>query len=170
MGDSSGNFTVDTDGTPVVDQTEIDPSMFNSLLAELEAALSNRICKDGQTTITQNIPMNNKKLTDLAAGSAATESCNLQNILLNTGKYAGTAGGTVDAITLTPLPAWTSYSAGMDIYFIASGANTGAVTANISGLGDKAVTKNGATALSAGDIPSAGMIHLVYDGTRLQKI
>ena len=170
MGDSSGTFTVDTDGTPVVDQTEIDPNMFNALLAELEAALSSRICKDGQTTITQNLPMNNKKLTGLLAGSALTDSCNLQNLIVNTGKYTATVGGAVDAITLTPSPAWTSYGAGMDIYFIASGANTGATTANISGLGNKAVTKNGATALSAGDIPSGGVIHLVYDGTRLQKI
>ena len=170
MGDSSGTFTVDTDGTPVVDQTEIDPNMFNALLAELEAALSNRICKDGQTTITQNLPMNSKKLTGLLAGSALTDSCSLQNLIQNTGKYAGTVGGTVDAITLTPSPAWTSYVAGMDIYFIAAGANTGATTANVSGLGNKAVTKNGATALSAGDIPSGGVIHLFYDGTRLQKI
>ncbi len=170
MGDSSGNFTVDTAGTPVVDQTEINPNMFNDLLAELEAALSNRICKDGQTTITQNLPMNNKKLTGLVHGSALTDSCSLQNLIQNTGKYAGTVGGTVDAITLTPSPAWSAYATGVDIYFIASGANTGATTANVSGLGDKAVTKNGATALSAGDIPSGGVIHLFYDGTRLQKI
>lgn len=170
MGDSLGEFTVDTPGTPVSQGTDISPTMFNALLEELEAALSNRICKDGQTIITQNLPMSNKKLTGLAAGTATTDSCNLQNLMANTGKYAGTVGGTVDAITLTPTPAWTTYSAGMDIYFIASGANTGAVTANISSLGNKAVTKNGATALSAGDIPSAGVIHLVYDGTRLQKI
>lgn len=170
MGDSSGTFTVDTAGIPVVDQTEIDPNMFNALLAELEAALSNRICKDGQTTITQNLPMNSKKLTGLAAGSALTDSCNLINLIYNIGIYASTVGGTVDAITLTPSPAITTYSAGQEVLFIASGANTGATTVNVSGLGVKSITKNGATALSAGDIASGAMVRIVYDGTRFQKI
>ena len=170
MGDSSGNFTVDTDGTPVVDQTEIDPNMFNALLAELEAALSNRICKDGQTTITQNLPMNSKKLTGLLAGSASSDSCSIQNLLVNTGKYVSTVGGTVDAITLTPSPAASNYAAGQEFLFISTGANTGATTVNVSSLGVKSITKNGATALSAGDIASGAMVRIVYDGTRFQKI
>ena len=170
MGDSSGTFTVDTDGTPVVDQTEIDPNMFNALLAELEAALSNRICKDGQTTITQNIPMNFKKLTGLTAGSALTDSCNLSNLIYNTGIYASTVGGTVDAITLTLFTPITAYVAGLECLFIASGANTGATTVDVSSLGVKSITKNGATALSAGDIASGAMVRIVYDGTRFQKI
>ena len=170
MGDSSGTFTVDTAGIPVVDQTEIDPNMFNALLAELEAALSNRICKDGQTTITQNLPMNSKKLTGLAAGSALTDSCNLSNLIYNTGIYASTVGGTVDAITLTPSPAASSYAAGQEFLFISTGANTGATTVNVSSLGVKSITKNGATALSAGDIASGAMVRIVYDGTRFQKV
>lgn len=170
MGDSSGTFTVDTAGIPVVDQTEIDPNMFNALLAELEAALSNRICKDGQTTITQNIPMNNKKLTGLQAGAALNDSCNLQNFISNTGKYVSTVGGTVDAITLTPSPAVLSYGEGTHFIFISTGANTGATTVNVSGIGAKALTKNGTTALSAGDIGASAIVQIIYDGTRFQKV
>lgn len=166
----SGTFTVDTSGTPVVSQTRISSTMFNGLLSELEAAISNRICKDGQTTITQNLPMNNQKLTGLLAGASATDSCNLQNLMGNTGIYVTTVGGTVDVITLTPSPAATSYSSGQEFLFIATGANTGATTVNVSGLGAKAITKNGATALSAADIASGAMVRIVYDGTRFQKI
>ena len=79
-------------------------------------------------------------------------------------------GGTVDAITLTPSPAASIYAAGQEFLFISTGANTGATTVNASSLGVKSITKNGATALSAGDIPSGAMVRIVYDGTRFQKV
>jgi hypothetical protein len=55
-------------------------------------------------------------------------------------------------------------------YFIASGANTGAVTLNIDGLGAKAITRDGSTALAAGDINSGEIVVVIYDGTRFQMI
>jgi hypothetical protein len=161
----SGTFTVDTSGTPVVTNTRISSTMFNAVLAELEAAISNRICKDGQTTITQNIPMNSKKLTGLTEGSAANDSASITNIKKNTGVYVSTVGGTGDAITLTPSPSAT-YSTGEEFLFIASADNTGAVTVNASGLGAKDVQKMGAVALVAGEIVSGSLVHIVYDGTR----
>jgi uncharacterized membrane protein len=132
--------------------------------------LSNCITKDGQTVVTQHIPWNSKKITGLGGGSAAGDATNVNNLIFNTGKYVVTVGGTVDVITLTPSPALSSYAAGTEYIFIASGANTGAVTVNVSGLGAKAVTKNGATALSAADIASGAIVRIVYDGTRFQKV
>lgn len=41
--------------------------------------LSNAICKDGQTTITENIPFNNKRITNLGNASAATDAMNRQS-------------------------------------------------------------------------------------------
>jgi hypothetical protein len=84
--------------------------------------------------------------------------------------WGGTAGGTADVITLTPSVAWTSYVTGRSLAFISSGANTGAVTLNVSSLGARAVTKNGATALAAGDIPSGATVSVVYDGTQFQLL
>lgn len=84
----------------------------------------------------------------------------------STGIYVPTVGGTVDVITLTPTLAITSYTVGQTFRFLSSGANTGAVTVNASGLGAKAVTKNGTTALAANDIPSGSMVQISYDGTR----
>lgn len=75
-------------------------------------------------------------------------------------------GGTGDAITLSPSPALANYTAGVTYRFAATGTNTGAVTVNVSGLGAKALTKNGTTALIAGDIPSGTIVEIVYDGTR----
>ena len=134
-------------------------------MTEIATGLSTAICKDGQTTVTANIPMNSKKFTGLTAGSARTDSANIGNIVDGTGVYVATVGGTADVITLTPSPAITAYAAGQTFRFIASGANTTNVTVAISGLAAKAITKNGTTALIAGDIPSGMMVEITYDGT-----
>jgi hypothetical protein len=39
---------------------------------------------------------------------------------------------------------------------------------NVSGLGAKAITKNGTTALVAGDVPSGALVAIIYDGTQFQ--
>ena len=46
----------------------------------IATGLSNCITKDGQTTITANIPFNAKKITGLLAGSALTDSINLSQV------------------------------------------------------------------------------------------
>ena len=95
---------------------------------------------------------------------------NFNPVYDNTDIYVATVGGTVDVITLTPTTPLAAYAAGQKLYFIASGANTTNVTVNVSGLGAKALTKNGTTALVAGDIPSGALIGIQYDGTRFQVI
>lgn len=75
-----------------------------------------------------------------------------------------------DTITFSTTPTFAAYAAGMRFHFIAAGANTGAVTLNVNSLGAKAVTKNGTTALASGDIPSGGVVEVVYDGTRFQLV
>lgn len=81
-----------------------------------------------------------------------------------------TVGGTADVITLTPSPAFTAYADGQSLEFTATGTNTTNVTVNVSGLGAKAVTKDGTTALVASDITSGQVVRIRYDGTRFQLI
>ena len=73
--------------------------------------LTNAICRDGQTTITANIPFNSKKLTGLADGTAATDSINVGQVQNNVFGYWGTTGGAADAYTLAPSPTITAYAA-----------------------------------------------------------
>lgn len=165
--DDAGTFEVTTPGQPVSPHTVISSTNFNALVQDLAGGLSTAICRDGQSTVSANIPMNSKKFTGLAVGTARTDSASLANIQDGTGVYVATVGGSADAITLTPSPAITAYAAGQTFRFIASGANTTAVTVAVSGLaGPKDVTKNGSTALVAGDIPSGTMVEITYDGTR----
>lgn len=162
----SGTFNINTAGQPVVAGTTIDATVFNNLTADLATGLSTAITKDGQTVVTANIPMATYKFTGLGAGSARTDSASLANVQDGTGIYVGTVGGTADVITLTPSPAITAYAAGQTFRFLASGANTTNVTVNVSGLGAKAITKNGTDALIAGDLAASAMVTITYDGTQ----
>lgn len=163
----SGVFLINSSGQPVVSSTVISATVQNALTADLATGLSNCITKDGQTTITANIPFSTFKITGLGAGTARTDAASLATIQDGTGVYVATVGGTADAITLTPSPAITSYAAGQTFRFIAASANTSTVTLQVSGLASpKAITKNGTTALAANDILANMMVQVTYDGTR----
>jgi len=166
----SGVFAVYTPGNPVVTGTTISSTVQNNTMSDFATGLSTCITKDGQTTVTADIPMAAHKITGLAAGTASTDAANLSNIQSQSGVYVATVGGTADAITLAPAPAIAAYATGQRFAWIASGANTGAVTVAVSGLTAKAVTKLGSTALVAGDIASGALCVAQYDGTRFQLL
>lgn len=84
------------------------------------------------------------------------------------GAWAGTAGGSANAITITPSPAITAYAVGQCFRFLSAFANTSSVTIAVSGLTTKAITKNGSTALISGDIPNGSIVTISYDGTQFQ--
>ena len=142
----------------------------------IKTALDTCLLKNGTQIVTANIPMATFKFTGLGDGSAVTDSAAYGQIAANaitqSGVYVATVAGTADAITLTPSPAITAYAAGQKFAFIASGTNTvTAPTVAVSALASpKTITKNGTTALSAGDIVSGALTEIIYDGTRFQLI
>jgi len=165
----SGVYVVNSTGQPVITDTPIMAAVFNAYTADAATAMSNRICKDGQTTITANIPMATYKFTGLGAGSARTDSCNIGNVQDGTGVYVGTVGGTGNAITLTPSPAITAYVAGQKFSFIVGATNTGSTTVAISGLAAK-TCHNGTLALVGGELRIGDLVTVQYDGTYLQVL
>lgn len=165
----SGTFQINTAGQPVVTGTVISSTAFNALTADLATGLSTCITKDGQTTPTANIPMGSNKITGLANGTAVTDAATLGQVQSTTAKLLSSVSGT-NTITAAASPALSAYAAGQMFYFVAAGANTGAVTLNIDSLGAKSVTRDGSTALVAGDIASGEVVMVVYDGTRFQTI
>jgi uncharacterized protein (DUF2147 family) len=78
----AGNFSINTTGQPVVAGTVISDTVFNALTADLATGLSTCITKDGQTTVTANIPMSSFKFTGLAAGSASGDSVRYEQVVL----------------------------------------------------------------------------------------
>ena len=79
---------------------------------------------------------------------------------------AGASTGSSNAYVATPSPAISSYTNGLQIYFVANHTNTGAATLNVNGLGTKAIVRASDAALTAGDIPSGSIVSLLYvDGS-----
>lgn len=165
--DGSGTYSLPS-GNPVTTGTTVSSTTHNNTMSDIASALTASVAKNGETTMTGNLPMGGFKLTGLADGSAAADSMALGQLQKQTGAYVSTVGGTADAITLTPSPAATAYAAGQKFSFISSGANTGATTVNVSALGVKSITKSGTTALVSGDIPASALIEIQYDGTQFQ--
>lgn len=131
--------------------------------------LSNCITKDGQTTITANIPFNSKKITGLANGSARTDSIALGQVQDNTYGTLGTLGGSADTYTASPSPAITAYATGSEFNLKVNATNTGASTLNVSAVGAKNIKKyDGAGSkvdLEAGDLQQDQYYKVIYDGT-----
>lgn len=97
-----------------------------------------------------------------AASAAAARS------LLGNGVWCGTAGGTANAITLTPASAVTAINTG-DFFVWKSGAagNNAATTLNISGLGAQPAQSNGA-AMVGGEIEANKWYSSLWDGAAFQ--
>lgn len=85
--------------------------------------------------------------------------------------WCGTAGGTADALTLTPTPPITAYKAGRLFSFKSgSSANTGAATVQVSGIATPRAIQWQGSALVAGNIAANTWYLLVDDGTQFQLI
>lgn len=153
-----------------VSGTVISSSETDANNSDIATALTQSIAVDGQSTLTADIPMNAKKLTGLAVGSAATDSLNLRQAQAEAMVWCGTAGGTANAITLSPSPAIAAYAAGQRFVWMASSSvNTGATTVAISGLGAIALQDNGA-ALVAGNHAASKMFMGVLNTTSTVQI
>lgn len=164
----SGTFQINTTGQPVVAGTVISSTAFNSLTADLANGLSTAITKDGQTTVTNNIPMSGFKITGLGAATVGTDAARYSQIQGGTDKLITVTG--TDTLTGSLTPALTAYAAGNQFSFVVANTNTGAVTINIDGVGVKSITKSGSTALAAGDLTANSIALIEYDGTRFQLI
>lgn len=152
--------------TDKINSVPITASRMDTEMDGFATGLSNCITKDGQTTVTANIPMNSHKFTGLAVGSARTDSIALGQVQDGTYTYMGTTGGSADAYTLSPSPAITSYVNTMR--FVAKISNTNATTTpylQISAIGTPAsnavIKKLGSdkseVAVVAGDMVANGL-------------
>lgn len=155
---------------PAVANTLIESTHFNNVINDIATGLSNCITKDGQQTVTANIPMNTFVFTGLGSGIASrTRSANIGDVQDGAAQWGGTAGGTANALTFTLSPAITAYSTGMRLYGKSgAAANTTAATVQVNGIaGPLALQLNGA-ALVAGDIEASQWYEFLYDGAAVQ--
>ncbi len=158
-------------GNPFVTGTTISSTTVNTTLSDIATALTASIASDGQTVPTANLPMGSFKHTGTAAATALTDYARADQVQNSAFQTLTGVSGT-DTITATlGSPSLTAYATGQTFRFVSAGANTTtSVTLNINAIGAKAVTKNGTTALVAGDIPSGAVVEVYYDGTRFQLV
>ncbi len=158
-----------TPGTPYVTGTIISSTVANSVNSDFATGLSTAITKDGQTTITANIPFGGNKITGLGAATLPTDAVQYQQLQSGSSSYLTSVSGTNTITASLTNPTLTAYAAGQVFRFVSTGANTGAATININSIGAKTIQKNGA-ALVAGDILNGTMHEIGYDGTNFQLI
>jgi len=153
----SGVYSANTSGQPVQNGETVDPDVFNALITDIATALSTAVFKDGQQTITANLPMSNYILTGLGSGLANRGySARIGDIQDSTATFVA-GGGTADAITATFVPAITAVVDGMELCVRATAANaTTTPTFSPNGLTARTIKKQGGQALVAGDIRDAG--------------
>jgi hypothetical protein len=167
----NGSGTYTRPQSDYVPGTTILATSVNSDLNDMAQALTASIARDGQTIPTANLPMGNFRHTGASDGSARTDYATLGQTQNGAFLWAGTAGGTANAATVNLNPPLAAYAAGQAFRFIASAANTGAVTLNVNSLGALALNKgDGTVALTAGDIPSGALVTVQHDGTRFRLI
>ncbi len=84
--------------------------------------------------------------------------------------WMGTVGGTANAWTLSPSPAFTDWAqlVGVPLRLITNAANTGAVTLAVNGLSAKNVVDSQGNALVLGQIKAGIVLELIYDGTSIR--
>ena len=165
----SGVYSPPAANYPAVAGTTITAADRNAIDADTATALTSSVAVNGESVITNDIPMSNNKVTGLKTGTAATDAANLGQVQSGASTLLNSVTGT-DTITATLSPTLTAYAGGQMFKLIPANTNTGAVTININSLGAKAITKNGATALESGDLAAGVLYVLEYDGTQFQAL
>lgn len=67
-------------GQPVVADTVISSTVFNTFTTDIATALTQSVSKDGQTPMTANLPMGNHKITGLATATLAADATTLAQV------------------------------------------------------------------------------------------
>ena len=137
----SGVFVINSSGQPVSANTLIEASVFNAFTADVATGLSTAITKDGQSTVTANLPMAGYRLTGLGAGSAAGNSLRYEQLF------------STSAVTLLGAMNWVK---GADI---ASDA-----TINLTTATGNAVHVTGTTTITAVTLASGMWRLVIFDG------
>lgn len=134
----------------------------------LADTIEHTLNRDGENSPTANISWANFKITNLAVGTSATDAANISQIAAQRGVWCGTAGGTANALTVSPSPAITAYAAGMRFTLIIATTNTTAATLVVSGLAVLAIHGVDNAVLVGGELVAGMIVAVIHDGTQFR--
>jgi hypothetical protein len=98
-------------GNPVSSGSVISSAWANSSLSDIAAALTGSIASDGQTPVTGNLNMAGNKVSNLGAGTLATDAANLAQVTTATAITGGNINGTPIGQTTAAAGSFTTLSA-----------------------------------------------------------
>lgn len=114
--------------------------------------LSQCITKDGQTTITADLPMASFRHTNVGEAQALTQYARYNQVMSGKSNWS-IATGTADALEVNHSIPFAALADGMEVNFRASAANTTTTpTLQVDLLGAKVMKKSGGSSLLAGDL------------------
>jgi len=165
----SGTYNLPA-GAAVVTGTTITKTWWDTSSSDIAAALTGSLAANGETPVTADLPMGTYKHTGVGNASARNQYAAVGQVQDGSFIWCGTAGGTANAITLTPTPAITAYAAGQTFIFKA-GANSSSstITFAISGLSTIAGQVNFAACTNA-DIVANKLYSITLDTTSTAQI
>jgi microcystin-dependent protein len=159
--DGNGNYNLPQ--AAFQPNTTISSAAVNHNFSDIAAALSGSLAKDGQTAPTGNLAMGGYAHTGVGNGSARNQYAAIGQVQDQAFSWCGTAGGTANAVTLSPSPPITAYADGQRFSFRAQSDNTAQVTIAVSGLSAKDVTFG--TGVVGGEFTAGAVYDVVFDGT-----
>jgi len=115
-------------------------------------------------TVLANLTAGNQPLS-LIDGNLTTLRDPLLSLNTYSNYYTDVGAANAYAITVSA-PQVVAQSAGLPVQFLATNANTGASTLQINALAVKNIKNINGSALTAGQIPAAGIVQVMYDGTQ----
>ena len=169
----SGVFTPPVLTYPPTSGDTILVSDYVSDLNDISVGLTASIAVTGESVVLSNIPFSANRLTGIGNPVARGDAINLGSVQDGTGRFISAGNVTIiatDEIAINTTPPVTALVAGMMLSFIAKATNVGPVKITLSGLVQKDLTKNGAVALSAGEIIDTGIVIILFDGIQFQLV
>jgi Pectate lyase superfamily protein len=158
--DGNGNYVLDV-SNPVIANTIIKSSEFNSTMNDIAQALSTSVARNGESPMTGNLNLGGNKITNVLGGTTELDiptikqiqSGNIENLL----NIAGS-----DTITASCPVSFLTYTNGQKFTFKPTLENTTAATLNINSLGAKPLFYNG-EALKAKFLKAGVFYNIIYD-------
>jgi hypothetical protein len=109
-------------GNPVSSGSVISSAWANSTLSDIAVALTGSIASDGQTPVTGNLNMAGNKVSNLGAGTLATDGANLAQVTSAVAITGGNINGTPIGQTTAAVGSFTNLNASGDVAFTSTGS------------------------------------------------
>lgn len=144
--------------------TAIEANIHDTHDQDIADGLSNCVTKDGQTTVTADLPMAGYNHTNVDDADARNQYAAAGQVQDSSLTWGGASGGSSNAYTLTLSPPISAYADGQRFAFRANHSNTGAATINVNSVGSKDLVAPDGNALIADDIASGEIYEIIYHG------